>query len=408
MVTSLLLILPVPFRVQNQQIMFEEQACNGLQMWADNFDSLIVAAPVMPEFLAEQNKTIVWKDTSNLPILSRCELITLPWAYSLPEFLKYYSEVRKKLALLISRCNYLQFALGAFVGDWAAVAALEAIKQKRPYAIHTDRVEHEVILEESIGQNLLKRIKTKYISFLMARYHRFIISNSTLGLWHGYDCYQAYSTFCHNSYLVHNIHTKITDNIKEVELNEKIKEVYVDNILRICYVGRAEAMKAPLDWIKAIAQARKLGLQLEAEWIGEGSLLSKMQSLIHTLELENCVNLTGFEKNRDNLLAKIKKSHLMLNTHITPESPRCLIESLICGTPIVGYESGYAKDLVKNYGGGEFVKTGNYVELGELLAKIGKNRDHLALLIKQAAQSGLRFNDKTVFKERSDLIKKYL
>jgi hypothetical protein len=36
--------------------LFESQACNGLERWADNFESVIVAAPVIPEEIAENEK----------------------------------------------------------------------------------------------------------------------------------------------------------------------------------------------------------------------------------------------------------------------------------------------------------------------------------------------------------------
>ena len=98
----------------------------------------------------------------------------------------------------------------------------------------------------------------------------------------------------------------------------------------------------------------------------------------------------------------------MLFTHITPESPRCLIESLTCGTPIVGYESQYASDLVKDFGGGKFVPVKESKQLGELLLSIDRDRTQLSQLIQQAGKNGTRFHDQAVFQERSNLIKKHL
>jgi glycosyltransferase involved in cell wall biosynthesis len=169
-----------------------------------------------------------------------------------------------------------------------------------------------------------------------------------------------------------------------------------------------EPMKAPLDWVKAISKARDLGVNLQATWMGDGSQLSQMQSLIKELNLEKCIQLTGFQSDREQLLNQIRHSHLMLFTHITPESPRCLIESLMCGTPIIGYHSEYAEDLVNNYGGGQFVAIQNCQELGVLLSILFRERQLLAKLIKEAGKNGQRFTDQLVFQERSELIKKYL
>jgi glycosyltransferase involved in cell wall biosynthesis len=98
----------------------------------------------------------------------------------------------------------------------------------------------------------------------------------------------------------------------------------------------------------------------------------------------------------------------MLFTHITPESPRCLIEALISGAPIIGYQSDYAEDLIKDMGGGEFVPIGQWERLGDLLVTLSSDRHQLARLIQQAGENGKRFNSEVVFRERSELIKAHL
>jgi hypothetical protein len=40
---GMLLVLPVPFRSVYGQLLFEAQACNGLEQWADNFGFVTVA-----------------------------------------------------------------------------------------------------------------------------------------------------------------------------------------------------------------------------------------------------------------------------------------------------------------------------------------------------------------------------
>ncbi|MFP5268837.1 glycosyltransferase [Coleofasciculus sp.] len=405
---GMLLVLPVPFRAKGNQLFFEFQACHGLEQWADNFEFVVVVAPLIPESLAEQNTTMVWRDTATLSEPKRFELVPLPWAYSLPKFLSCYRSGRKSLAELISRCHYLQFVIGGLIGDWAAVAALEAKKQGRAYAIHTDRVEYEIMLEVSKKAKLPAQIKAKLLASLMFSYHKWIIKNCALGLWQGGDCYAAYASFCDNSHLIYDIHLKASDNINDRELGEKVELVANEPIIRICYAGRIDPMKAPLDWVQAIGMARQLGVNLHATWIGDGKLLDEMKALIGHLGLNSCIELVGFEPDRDKLLKRIRESHLMLFTHVTQESPRCLIESLVCGTPIIGYQSKYSEELIKEYGGGILVPMKNWKQLGELLNTLFKKRHQLSKLIKEAAINGRRFNDEVVFRERSELIKKYL
>lgn len=404
----MLLVLHCPLLVKNGQLLWDSQACNGLEQWADNFGSVTVAAPAIPESFAASDKVTVWRDTATLKQPERFEFVLLPWAYSLPQFLKVYSSTRQLLADLVQRCQYVQVAIGGLVGDWAGITALEARKQGRPYAVHADRVEHQVVLNVAQQASLKSRLMASIISPLMARFEKRVIEHGSLGLWHGKDCYDAYSPFCKTSYIVHDVHTKPGDAISPAAFAEKVKNAATDPVLRICYAGRMAAMKAPLEWVKAIGVARDLGASLQATWFGDGELREEMQALIAELKLESCVKLYGLERDRNKLLQQIRDAHLMLFTHITPESPRCLIESLVSGTPIVGYESQYVEELTEHKGGGAFVPVHDWQKLGKLIADLSQNRQQLSQLIQAAGDNGARFNDEAVFQERSELIKTHL
>jgi glycosyltransferase involved in cell wall biosynthesis len=405
---GMLLVLPVPFQICNGRLLFEAQACNGLERWADNFGKIIVAAPVMPEGMAVEDQAGVWKDTATLENLQRFEFVPLPWAYSMREFFTHYRSTSTLLANLINRCEYLQFAISSLWGDWAAIAALEAKKQNRPYAIHTDVVDYRAILQIHQNKSWPKRLKARVLSSLTRHYHQWIIRQCSLGLWHGEDCYRAYSPFCPNSHLIHDVHTKSQDSITPKQLRAKLAQRRTDSTLRICYAGRMVEMKAPLDWLRAIAHAQQMGVKLEATWFGEGPLRPDMEQLIDELGLQKVVHLAGFERDRQSLLQKIREADVMLFTHITPESPRCLIEALICGTPIVGYHSAYAEDLLRGQAGGYLVPTHNWRQLSEKLQDLARNRQELVKLIQQAAANGQRFSDEFVFRERSRLITTHL
>src|SRR5262249_820663 len=150
------------------------------------------------------------------------------------------------------------------------------------------------------------------------------------------------------------------------------------------------------------------GAAFRATWLGDGPLLGEMRDLVADAGLVNQVSLPGFVRDRGRVLEDLRSAHLMLFTHVTPESPRCLIESLLSGTPIVGYGSAYPEHLVANFGGGRFVPRPRWEQLGDLLAELSRDRQSLSGLIRQAALSGNRFSDRAVFAERSQLIKTHL
>jgi glycosyltransferase involved in cell wall biosynthesis len=404
---QMLAVLPVPFLVRDNTVLVEEQARNGLRRWADHFERVVVAAPAMPEAAAASESSFVWKPLEAFDQDGRLELRCLPWAYERDAFLRSYRKTRALLADLISRSTHLQFAIGGLVGDWAAIAALEADRQKRRYAIHTDRVEHEVLRALAMDAPPLKRLKVSLISGLTKRYHRHLIARCSLGLWHGLDCYSAYAPWCRESHLIHDIHTNVSDCIDDAALETKARNVASAEFINICYAGRLDPMKAPLDWLRAVAAARDLGAPLRAVWFGDGSLRNQAEQEVKRLKLEGTVELPGFTSDRSALLSALRDSHLMAFTHITPESPRCLLEALISGTPIVGYENRFASDLTAQAGGGTFVPTHHWPDLGRRIAALCGNRSQLADLIIQAGRNGKRFNDSAVFAERSALIKAF-
>ncbi len=400
---SMLLVLPVPFRVSGDRLLFESQACNGLNRWADNFSRVVVAAPVMPEALAQADKTIVWEDTASV-LNERITCVQLPWAYSPPVFIRNYARCRKLLAKEIRGCHYLQFAIGGLVGDWAAVAATEAKKQGRKFAIHTDRVESQLLRELAQG-NGPRGWKKLIEAGLMDRYHRSIIRHCSVGLWHGQECFSAYSPWCRNSHLIHDVHTKKSDAISNADLQSKLDKLSSPAVLQLVYAGRMAEMKAPLEWLKAVAHARDLGIELHATWYGDGELRTQMEAEISALKLANVVRLAGFVSDRSLLLKGLKESSIMLFTHITPESPRCLLEALICGTPLVGYDNPFARDLTMTRGGGSYVPIHDWQALGTRIAELSADRQRLGKLITEAASNGARFNDEDLFRERSLIIK---
>jgi glycosyltransferase involved in cell wall biosynthesis len=404
----MLLVLPVPFRRRGDALLFEAQACNGIEKWADNFRTLVAACPVLPERLVTSDGSQVWKDVREIRCADRVEFVPLPWAFSVGDFMRAYGPARRLLSGHIRRCRYLQFALWGFVGDWASVAALEAIKLGRPYSLHIDSVNHVISRRSAIGHGIARRIKAELEAPMMKRLHAYLAGKCALGLWHGNDTYQVYSRWCENSHNIHDIHTKPEDCISAEDCESKAQEAERAPVLRVCYAGRALAIKGPLDWVRAIGHARGLGAEVESVWIGDGPMLDEARALAKELGLADRLSMPGFVSDRAKVLETLRHGHIMPFAHLTPESPRCLLESLLSGTPIVGYDNAFARDLLEGHGGGSLVPLGDWQKLGEELARLAKDRTALSDLIREAGANGARFNDDAVFKERSALIKKYL
>jgi glycosyltransferase involved in cell wall biosynthesis len=406
---ELLLVLPVCFGQDERGLLFELQACNGIERWLENFSTIRLICPVVAADEMRALHSTVWKPIAEIVGAERVQFLPLPFVTSPLGYWWVAGRSRAVIREAIGGSRYLSFALGGQTfGDWGAAACLEAQELRRPYSVWTDAVQHRLCMASAVGSDPLRRLKAWFRCRMLYRAAWRCISGASLGLFHGASCYAAYAPWCKNSYVVHNVNAKPGDAISSEELEAKCAASLSDDRLRIIYAGRADAIKGPLDWIAAMAQLRERGVKFQATWLGDGPLLAEMRDEIARHGLGEWVLLPGFISDRDHLFAQLRAAHVLVFCHTTPESPRNLVEALICGCPIVGYRSDFAEELVGEIGGGMFVPVGDVDGLVEKLVRLSSDRAGLVSLIRSAASSGKRFNDVAVFRHRSELIKSHL
>jgi glycosyltransferase involved in cell wall biosynthesis len=403
-----LLVLPVPFCRRDGRILVESQALMGMHRWLENFQTLIIAAPTLSATQADADPSTRW--VCGDEVRERVQFVPLPWGYSIGAFARNYRSVRRRLRQCIDAARYLQFAIYDFYGDWAGLAAEEAIRAGRRYCVHMDNVCH-VFATRMLG-NLPagKRLRRRVAIALMTRWHGRLIRRAALALCHGADCYAAYRKWSPNAVLIHNIVDldRDTGTISDEQLAAKARQVLTREHLTICYAGRLAPEKAPLDWVRAIGHARGKGARLRATWLGDGPLRPQVQAEVERLGLGEIVAMPGFVSDRQRVFAALRDSDLMLFTHVIPESPRCLIEALRMGSPIVGYAGEYQQDLISGHGAGRLVAMGDWRALGDEIVRLAADRRCLADLIRRAPLDGAKFDASAVFRHRSELIKRHL
>jgi colanic acid/amylovoran biosynthesis glycosyltransferase len=401
---TLLLYAPVPLYASAQGYLLEDQACNGLKLWADHFDHVIVMFPV-----AHGTPPPSWIPLKTAGVdLEHVEIVGLPTAYRPDHFLRHYAATRRQIGQLIDRAQYMSFAIGGLVGDWGAVAALEAHKKQRRFAVWADRVESEVVREEArSGKSFKARLKARLTHRPMAMLERALIRRATLGLFHGAETHAAYARYARAAEIVHDIHLSERDHIPPALLESKISQAG-QGPLRLAYVGRADAMKGPLDWIQVMVALNASGVDFQATWLGDGELMPAMKAEVARHGLGDRVHLPGFVRDRAAILDTLRNAHAFVFCHKTPESPRNLIEALVSGAPIVGYGSPFPQDLISTNGGGVLTPMNDTAALASALTALAQDRPRLAALMGQAARDGAPFNDVAVFKHRSEVMRAHL
>lgn len=400
---KLLLYVHVPLYRDSGELLIEPQAANGLRLWSRNFDHITVMQPLR----AGASDRTALQPVSQIPGADRITFDPLPMAYRPDRFLRELPAVRRKIRNNIAQADYLCFSLGGLWGDWGAVSSILAHQNGRRYSVWTDRVESQVTRHKARTGQGRAALRSKLTWRPMAALEKWVIRRAALGLFHGRETYDAYAPFCQQPQLVHDIHVKKSDHIGPDDLIRKQQQAG-SGPLRIVYAGRADPMKGPLDWIEVLATLAHRGMDFRASWLGDGPLLAEMRSAINAAGLADKVELPGFVNDRGTVLKALQQAHVMLFCHKTPESPRCLIESLASGTPLVGYEGAFAADLLSGHGGGRLVQINDIAGLVDVLTSLAKDKAQLADLMDRAVQDAAPFHDEAVFAHRSQLIRDYL
>jgi glycosyltransferase involved in cell wall biosynthesis len=402
---SLLLEVPVPFRMRDGQVLMELQAYQGLIRWLENFKSVSVCAPVKSEHAIPSSMS--WAPLADLLESGRLTIHLLPWSYHPFDHLREVRRVRRMFRELIPNHQYLCFSnLGVF-GAWGRVAAEEAHRLRRPYAIWLDWVLHQMPVKHE--SNPLKKVWRRF-ELEMLRWTSFRdLRRSGLGLFHGRSVYEAYAPLVKVPKLVHDIHLGEKDIIGEDALEARLARA-ADKV-SILYVGRVHQMKGPVLWLKCLEELMKTAIPggpvVEATWVGDGPMLQELRSLVEERGLASSVFFPGGEMDRDKVLDTFRAADLFVFCHLTPESPRCLIEALMSGLPLLGFDSAYAGDLISE-GGGVTVPIGDVEGLANLVRTYTNDRDARREISRAALRAGQRFSEEAVFKHRAELIKEFL
>jgi glycosyltransferase involved in cell wall biosynthesis len=98
-------------------------------------------------------------------------------------------------------------------------------------------------------------------------------------------------------------------------------------------------MKGPKHWLDSleiVVRSSGGGPSGRATWFGGGPLLNEMRDAVAMRKLSSNVSFPGPEVDRSRLLLEMRRADLFVLCHLTPESPRCLIEAFILGVPWSG------------------------------------------------------------------------
>lgn len=401
---SILLYVHPPYYKVGDEVFFDAQAQNGLHWWAQNFSTVRIMAPLIEE-PPEGPRSDAVALQPFLDAHPSVEPVMLPQRSKLKYLLHDLAPGRDVIRAQIAASEYLVFGFSGYVGDWGTIACRTAARMGRPYAVWKDGVAHRLarVYQSKQHRSLPRKLWDGFENNLMEYSDRKVVQGADLSLLHGQDTIAYYGAFSRNPHLVHNIHISKADRITEAALAERLT-ARDPRHLRISYAGRVEAIKGPDQWTRALAGAMAEGVDISAKWYGTGVLEEAQHKQLADLGVGDAVSFAGFVAHKE-MLAEICQTDAFVFTHLTDESPRCLIEALSAGLPLVGYDSAYARDLVGASDAGLFVPRGDVDALTQALKDLAADPDRLAHMAREARRVAEPFNDEDIFRERAEIIK---
>lgn len=397
----LLMVIPAILRVEDGQLFLDEHYANNLRSYLSSFDHVTIAAPA---FETPQRNLL---PLEHLPGHERTTVHVLPLPYREDRYLRHRNAVRRLLEREMAAADYIMLSPhSAF--DWSTLAGLVALRIGRRYGIEADwdlqSVWSDIISD--MPRSVRKVRQALWLKLHTPSYMK-VLKGSALALLQGASVFEAYHREAPNPHQVLNVQISDRDRIGPGDLEAKKEEVLAGSPLRIAYAGRMISMKGPFDWLGCLAELREQKVAFTATWLGDGELRDKFEARVEDKALGELVSLPG-NVSRYQVRETIERSHIFLFCHKTQESPRCLLESIALGTPLVGYDGLHARNLTATAGGGVFVAMDDVDGLANSVVALDQDRPRLAALMQSASDSARTFDREKAIEERIELIKEYL
>lgn len=161
------------------------------------------------------------------------------------------------------------------------------------------------------------------------------------------------------------------------------KVTRTDDILRLIFVGRLDLAKSPLDFLAAMLVLKQRKIPVEATVIGDGFYFEDMKKYLDNNDLNNTVNLLGWQDDIGNQLAN---HDIFCLTSIFEAFGIVFCEAGYTGLPSVATNVEGIPEVVKDGFTGLLVPPRNPIKFADAVQRLHENRDLLAQYGKNAEQ----------------------
>lgn len=142
----------------------------------------------------------------------------------------------------------------------------------------------------------------------------------------------------------------------------------------ILFAGRLQKQKNPQLLIQTFCAVRNKHPAARLLIVGEGNLMGEVVALVNALNLADAVDFLGFQTQSD--LAKLyQAADLLLLTSAFEGMPRCVLEALGCGLPVVTTDVGEVRLVVRPGKNGEIVEKHEADAISDAVTKVLQHQE---------------------------------
>lgn len=195
---------------------------------------------------------------------------------------------------------------------------------------------------------------------LVADMHRFGVPNSKV-------------TFIRNGVDLKEIDTLVPE--------ESRKQRIPDDVKRIGFVGQMIPRKGIDDLLDVFDELHRADSFLRLELLGDGSQRSELETHAAALQSSDAISFLGFRSDR---LERLSQFDLFVMTSSLEGIPRCMMEAMAVGVPVVAYDIPGVDKLIDHEQTGLLAPLGDKQALADCCRRVLEDSELTAELTKNA------------------------
>jgi colanic acid/amylovoran biosynthesis glycosyltransferase len=201
--------------------------------------------------------------------------------------------------------------------------------------------------------------------------------------------------------------TRVTSEMiaKDADINLKTEGLLRDQPLRLAFSGRLLSIKGVDHLPLVAAELKRRQILFTMDIFGGGEYEPKLRRDIAKYDLTKEVTLHGVVDFKTQLMPRINKNtDLFVCCHRQGDPSCTYLETLACGTPIVGYGNEAFLGLLQYGDFGWSSPINDPIALADQIGKINRDRQNLAKAMKTARNFAMQHSFEVTFSRRIEHI----